>query len=125
MANVAKLSTVATLNSTNFLAGLKGMQVSMSSFGAMAAGAFAKIGMSILNMAKGAATSLPRMTLAGLEMGHALELSSKMTGVAASRLAVYHRAARLAGMGSEEFDTSLSRLNAKIGAAIHGKMATM
>ena len=116
----AKLSTVATLNATGFHAGLAKMQVGLSAFSAMSAGAFAKIGMSILNMAKEAVTSLPRMTLAGLEMGHALEISSKMTGVAASRLAVYHRAARLAGMGAEEFDTSLSRLNAKIGEAIHG-----
>jgi hypothetical protein len=56
----------------------------------------------------------------GLAIGDALADSAKITGIAASQLSVYYRAARLAGLGASEFDHMIGRLNVNVAEAIQG-----
>lgn len=120
MAIIAKLSSLLTLDATKFSAGLTKVRSEIGAFSAISLGAFARIGTAITGMVGRGITALPRMTLSGLEMGDALSDSSKMTGIAASRLAVYYRAARLAGVGNEEFNQAIGRMNVNIAEAIAG-----
>lgn len=117
---IAKLSTVATLDSTKFSTGLAKMRVDVGAFTSIAIGAFARIGTAITGMVVRGITALPRLVASGLSLGDALSDSSKMTGIAASRLSVYYRAARLAGVGTAEFDQMIGRLNVNVAEAIQG-----
>lgn len=120
MANVAKLASVATLDSTGFSRGLSKMRVDLGTFGSLALGAFGNVGASIAQMVSRGLTALPRLTLAGLDLGDSLSDAAKMTGIAGSKLAVYHRAAMLAGMGTEEFNNAVHKLNVNVADALKG-----
>lgn len=117
---VAKLATVSTLDSTGFTRGLKTMQVGLSSFQSISLGAFARIGTAITGGITRALSAIPKFVTGGLAIGDALMDSSRQTGIAADKLTTYYRAAKLAGVGTGEFDMIIHRLNVNVADAIKG-----
>lgn len=120
MANVAKLASVATLDSTGFSRGLATMRVDVGAFSAIALGAFGKIGTAITTSLSRALAAIPRFATEGLAMGDALSDSANVTGIAADKLTTYYRAAKLAELGTGEFDMMVHRLNVNVAEAIKG-----
>lgn len=114
--NIAKLSAIATLDATQFSSGIQKMIGAVTPLRLAVGGALAAVGYTAVR----AATGLARLTASGLKMGDALADAERMTGIAADRLATFHRAARLAGVGAGEFDEMIHRLNVNVGDAIQG-----
>jgi len=71
-------------------------------------------------MVTDALRAIPRFAVSGLALGESLGLASEMLGIGTEHLATYHRAARLAGIGTEELNLMIGRLNVNVAEAIKG-----
>ena len=118
---IAKLSTISTLDSTQFSKGLGKMRTDIGAFSAVSFGAFNRVGGMVADFARRAATALPRMVMSSLRAGDALNDLATELGFSTEKLANLQRVAGLSGI--DDLRGMLGKMNAELGEATTGNTA--
>lgn len=120
---IAKLSTISTLDSTQFSRGLGKMRTDIGAFSAISFGAFNRIGGMIADFSRRAITALPRMVSNSLAAGDALNELATELGFSTEALANLQRVASLQGI--TDLSTSIGKMNTVLGEAQSGNKAAI
>jgi hypothetical protein len=122
---IAKLSTVATLDSTQFGSGIARMTTSIGAFSGIALGAFNRIGAGVVNMTQRVLTALPRMTVASIRAGDDLGDLATELGFTTEALSTLARVAGLAGIEIGGVQSMVGNMNNMLGEAQQGNEAAI
>lgn len=122
---IAKLSTVSSLDSTGFSAGLKRMQSGIGAFSAVSLGAFTRIGSAVTNLVGRFAHAIPSMIAHSFKAGDALNELASQLGFDAGHLANLQRVAGLAGIELSHLESAIGFLNRALGEAMGGNKAAV
>lgn len=117
---IAKLSTISTLDNTQFSRGLTKMRTDIGAFSAISFGAFNRIGGLITDFGRRALSALPRMVTSSLAAGDALADLSTQLGFSTETLVNLQRVAGLAGIELGGLETAIGKMNQTLGEAVGG-----